>query len=81
MAKKQVATVEVFCNAKQAVQILNEYKRLASETLTKIEQKTQRVNEIRAKGTNATKQEVAEMKRLTQELKKDEQAFRMYNER
>ena len=79
MAKKQVATVEVFCNAKQAVQILNEYKRLASETLTKIEQKTQRVNEIRAKGTNATKQEVAEMKRLTQELKKDEQAFRMYN--
>ena len=79
MAKKQVATVEVFCNAKQAVQILNEYKRLASDTLTKIEQKTQRVNAIRAKGTNATKAEVAEMKRLSQELKKDEQAFRMYN--
>ena len=79
MAKKQVATVEVFCNAKQAVQILNEYKRLASDTLTKIEQKTQRVNAIRAKGANATKAEVAEMKRLTQELKKDEQAFRMYN--
>lgn len=79
MAKKQVATVEVFCNAKQAVQILNEYKRLAADTLTKIEQKTQRVNQIRAKGTNATKAEVAEMKKLTQELKKDEQAFRMYN--
>ena len=79
MAKKQVATVEVFCNAKQAVQILNEYKRLAADTLTKIEQKTQRVNQIRAKGANATKAEVAEMKRLTQELKKDEQAFRMYN--
>lgn len=79
MAKKQVATVEVFCNAKQAVQILNEYKRLAADTLSKIEQKTQRVNAIRAKGANATKAEVAEMKRLSQELKKDEQAFRMYN--
>lgn len=79
MAKKQVATVEVFCNAKQAVQILNEYKRLAADTLSKIEQKTQRVNQIRAKGANATKAEVAEMKRLSQELKKDEQAFRMYN--
>lgn len=79
MAKKQVATVEVFCNAKQAVQILNEYKRLAADTLSQIEQKTQRVNAIRAKGANATKAEVAEMKRLSQELKKDEQAFRMYN--
>lgn len=79
MAKKQVATVEVFCNAKQAVQVLNEYKRLASDTLSKIEQKTQRVNAIRAKGTNATKAELAEMKKLTAELKKDEANFRMYN--
>lgn len=79
MAKKQVATVEVFCNAKQAVQVLNEYKRLASDTLSKIEQKTQRVNAIRAKGTNATKAELAEMKKLTSELKKDEANFRMYN--
>ena len=70
--KKQIAVVEVMCNTKQAVQMLDEYKRLATDTLTKIETKTKELNALKAKGAKATDQEKDRMKQLAKEIKAEE---------
>lgn len=79
MATTKVATVQILCNTTRAVQMLNEYKRLAEETLTEIEDKTKRINQIKAKGKKATADEVKEMKLLGKEVKEAEQKFNAYN--
>lgn len=77
--KKQIAVVEILCNTKKAVEMLDEYKRLATETLDKIETKTKELNALKAKGTNATKQEKDQMKSLTKEIKDLTDKFNAYN--
>ena len=77
--KKQIAVVEVMCNTKQAVQMLDEYKRLATDTLSKIETKTKELNALKAKGAKATDQEKDRMKQLAKEIKADTAEFNKYN--
>ena len=79
MATSRIATIELTCNTARAVKRLKEMETVAKQTLTSIQQKTQRLNQLQAKGTAATKAEQKEIKTLTSEIKQLTGKYNDYN--
>ena len=79
MATSRIATIELTCNTARAVKRLKEMETVAKQTLTSIQQKTQRLNQLQAKGSAVTKAEQKEIKTLTSEIKQLTGKFNDYN--
>ena len=79
MATSRIATIELTCNTSRAVKRLKEMETIANQVMADIQQKTQRLNQLRAKGNNTTKAEQREITKLTSDIRNLTDKFDTYN--